>query len=109
MASNVKQLREAVKEKWFNFLATAVAQDDNEVLRTASNEFAVPVVDSEGGEHYIVVTVKIPTGSREGDPYDGYAMAQEYALKCEAKRAKQADKERKAQANKSKSKSKGST
>lgn len=104
MASNIKQLREAIKEEWFDFLSTAVEHEGEEVLRTASNEFAVPVVDPDGGEHYVVVTIKIPTGSRDGDPYDGYAAAQDYTMKQEAKAVKAAEKERKAAERKNKAK-----
>ena len=107
MTSNIKQLREAIKEEWFDFLSTAVLREGDEVLRTASNEFAVPVVDSDGGEHYVVVTIKIPTGSRDGDPYDGYAAAQDYTMKLEAKAAKAAEKERKAAERKNKAKESG--
>ena len=74
----------------------------DETLRTASNEIAVPVVDSEGGEHFIVLTIKIPTGSRDGEAYDGYAAAEDYTMRCNAKAAKQAEKERKAAERKSK-------
>ena len=95
MASNIKALREAIKEEWVDFLSEVIQRRGDETLQTASNEFAVPVVDSEGGEHYVVITIKIPTGSRDGDAYDGYAAAEDYAMKCEAKRAKQAEKERK--------------
>ena len=56
-----------------------------------------------GNEHYVVVTVKIPTGSRDGDAYDGYAAAQDYAMKCEERKAKAAEKERKAAERKAKS------
>lgn len=102
MASNVKQLREAIKSEWLEFLMMAVKDGDNEILQTASNEFAVPVVDSEGGEHYVVITVKIPTGSRDGEPYDGYAVAEDFKMRQESKRAKQAEKERKSAERKSK-------
>ena len=38
------------------------------------------------------MTVKVPTGSRDGEAYDGYAMAEEYRLKV----AEKAEKARKA-------------
>jgi len=102
MASNAKQVREAIKSEWLDLLTEVVQRRGDETLQTASNEFAVPVVDGEGGEHYVVITIKIPTGSRDGDAYDGYAAAEDYAMKCEAKRAKQAEKERKSAERKSK-------
>lgn len=62
---------------------------DEEVLIVGSNEIAIPCVDAEGEDSYVTITVKVPTGSRDGEPYDGYAMAQDYQMK-------QADKEAKA-------------
>ena len=102
MASNIKVLRESIKEEWRDFLEEVIQRRGDETLRTASNEIAVPVVDSEGGEHFIVLTIKIPTGSRDGDAYDGYAVAEDYAMRCEAKRAKAQERERKSAERKSK-------
>jgi hypothetical protein len=61
-----------------------------DVLVVGSNEIAIPVVDGEGEEQYIVFKVQVPTGSRDGDAYDGYAMAEDYKMKCEAKAEKAA-------------------
>lgn len=102
MASNIKVLREDIKEEWRDFLEEVIQRRGDETLRTSSNEIAVPVVDSEGGEHFIVLTIKIPTGSRDGDAYDGYAVAEDYAMRCEAKRAKALERERKSAERKSK-------
>ena len=102
MASNVKQLREAIKEEWRDFLEEVIQRRGDETLRTASNEIAIPVVDAEGGEHFVVLTVKIPTGSRDGDAYDGYAVAEDYTMRCETKRAKALERERKSVERKSK-------
>ena len=103
MASDIKKLRENIREEWVDFLTEMVQRKGDETLLTASNEFAVPVVDHEGNEHYVVITVKIPTGSRDGEPYDGYAAAQDYAMKREERKAKAAEKERKAAERKAKS------
>ena len=102
MASSTKQVREAIKSEWLDFLTEVVQRRGDETLQTASNEFAVPVVDGEGGEHYVVITIKIPTGSRDGDAYDGYAVAEDYAMRCEAKRAKALERERKSAERKAK-------
>ena len=102
MASNIKALREAVKAEWVDFLSEAIQRRGDETLQTASNEIAIPVVDAEGGEHFVVLTVKIPTGSRDGDAYDGYAAAEDYTMRCESKRAKALERERKSAERKSK-------
>jgi hypothetical protein len=95
MASNNKQLCDNLRTQWFDTFKHFLEIQGEEVLQTASNEFAVPVVDAEGGEHFIVVTVKVPTGSRDGDAYDGYAVAQDYAMKCAERKAKAEEKARK--------------
>jgi hypothetical protein len=51
----------------------------DDVGRSGSGTFMYPVVDDEGYERYIEITVKIPIGERGGEPYDGYAEAEEYA------------------------------
>ena len=66
-----------------------------EVLRTGSQEYCVPIVNEKGDESYLVITFKIPKGSRDGEEYDGYAMAEEFKMKVEAKEAKKAEAERK--------------
>lgn len=90
MAKSRKQLREEIKlvyvEKLMEFFGAT-----EEVLRVGSNEIAFPVVDSEGNEDFIVLTCKIPTGANKGtEPYDGYAMAEEYEMKLKDKAEKAA-------------------
>ena len=58
------------------------------VLVTNSNEVCVPCVDDNGDDSYVVITFKVPTGSRDGEAYDGYIAAQDYADKVAAKKAK---------------------
>lgn len=67
-----------------------------EVLRTGSNEICLPIVDENGEEGYMVLTFKIPKGSRDGDIYDGYEMANEYSMKCaeKAEKAKESAKKK---------------
>jgi hypothetical protein len=95
MASNIKQLCDNLRTQWFDTFKKFLEGQGEEVLQTASNEIAIPVVDAEGGERFIVVTIKVPTGSRDGDAYDGYAVAQDYTMKCEERKAKAEEKARK--------------
>ena len=67
----------------------------------ASNSFNFPICE-DGEEGWVEVVVKIPKDT--GDEDDGYAKREDYAMKCEAKVAKQAEKERKTQERKAKSK-----
>lgn len=63
-----------------------------DILSTGSNEICVPIVGSDGEEGYVVLTFKIPKGSRDGEQYDGYEVAKDYAFHLEEKARK--DKER---------------
>ena len=89
MADNKKALREAIREEYMEAIKIFLKKEKDEVLQVASNEFAIPVVRADGEEDYIVITFKMPTGSRDGDGYDGYAMAQDYTFKCDEKRKKE--------------------
>ena len=89
MAKSRKALREEVKAMYVDALYATYVENGEEVLRVKSNEIAFPVTDAEGNEDFIVITVKIPTGAAKGtEPYDGYAMAQEYEMKQVEKAAK---------------------
>lgn len=91
-----------VKDKIRNFYIEKLQEwianydPDVDILRTKSNEITVPIVDEEtGDEGYLTFVLKIPTGERGGDPYDGYEEAENYKIDLEAKAAKAAEAERK--------------
>ena len=97
-----KQLDEEIKVRFLTGVSEHLEQIGEEVLRVKSNEIALPVLDSEGEERWIVLTFKVPTGERGGDGYDGYSMAEDYQMKQEAKAEKKAEKEAKAEADRKK-------
>lgn len=100
-----KQRDEILKTEFLDRVTNFLSGEDGgeeEVLRVKSNEIAIPVVDSEGNERWIVITIKVPTGERGGDGYDGYSMAEDYQMKQEAKAEKKAEKEAKAEADRKK-------
>ena len=76
MAVSQKVLNEKLREKFLKIVGEILKEKDEEVLRTGSNEIAVPCLDEEGNEKFVVLTIKVPTGSRDGDAYDGYSMAE---------------------------------
>ena len=83
-----KATNDALRLMYTNNLMEALSALGEEVLRVGSNEIAIPVVDAEGEDNFVTFTVKVPTGSRDGDAYDGYSMAQDYAMRQEEKKAK---------------------
>ena len=88
MAVSQKVLNEKLREKFLEIVGEILKEKDEEVLRTGSNEIAVPCLDEEGNEKFVVLTIKVPTGSRDGDAYDGYAMAEEFEIKQKLKAEK---------------------
>lgn len=65
---------------------------DKQICITGSNKIAIPVVDADGNDKFVLIQVTVPRGARnsEGsyDEYDGYAAAEDYKLDCERSQAK---------------------
>ena len=83
-------IRDNLRSRYMTAVREFLTQAGEEVLETNSNEFAIPCVDEKGNDEFIVVSFKIPVGSRDGDPYDGYSMAEDYAMKKAEKAEKAA-------------------
>ena len=83
-----KSLHNALRAKYIERVSKFLADAGEEVLVTGSNEIALPCVDSEGNDEFIVITFKVPTGSRDGDAYDGYSMAEDFKIKSAEKAEK---------------------
>lgn len=85
-----KALREALRTSYLDLVSKFLAENGEEILRTKSNEIALPCVDSEGNDDFVVISFKVPTGERgeDGEAYDGYSEAESYAIKCAEKTAK---------------------
>ena len=83
-----KTTNDALRNEWVSKIVAMLADED--VQLAGSNEIAIPVVDGEGEDSWVTITVKVPSGSRDGDPYDGYAMAEEYRMKQAEKKEKAA-------------------
>lgn len=81
-------LDNAIREKFMGAVKDFLEKSGEEVLITGSNEIALPCVDAEGNEKFIVLTFKVPTGTRGGEPYNGYDEASDYAAHCELKAEK---------------------
>lgn len=96
MAVSKKVLHEEIKARYMSVVCDFLREQGEEVLVTGSNKFAIPVLDSQGNEEFLEVTLKVPTGSRDGDPYDGYGEAESYSLKLKdkAEKAKVAEKKK---------------
>lgn len=86
MVSN-KIANEHLRQKYMSLLNEYGAFED--VLTIKSNEIAIPEIDENGDEKWVVITVKVPTGADKGrEPFDGYAEAEDYAHKLREKAIK---------------------
>lgn len=79
--TNKKALDEALRTKYLNAIIEMLTANGDDILRTGSQEIAIPTLNTEGMDEYVVITVKVPKGSREGDPYDAYEIAEDYKRK----------------------------
>lgn len=98
MAKTKKQLHEGIRNKYLALITEFLTEQGEEVLKVKSNEIAIPCLDEEDNEEFIVLTFKVPTGSRDdGEAYDGYGIAEQYAESVAEKEAKaKAEAEKKA-------------
>jgi len=97
------QLETALRNTYLSFIAQAISKEmEIDALPVSASELAVPCLDDEGNEKFVLIKVSIPRGTRNGqggyDPYDGYAVAEDYAIDLEEKAQKKADAEAKKQA-----------
>ena len=97
------QLETALRNTYLSFISQTISQEmETDVLPVSASELAVPCLDDEGNEKFVLIKVSIPRGTRNGnggyDPYDGYAVAEDYAQDCVEKATKKADAEAKKQA-----------
>nr|DAJ63437.1 MAG TPA: hypothetical protein [Caudoviricetes sp.] len=81
-----------IREKAIFDISAIYRARGDDIQRIKSNAFAVPQVTDEGAEYWLEVTVKIPRGGRDGVEYDGYELAQEYAMKLDEKAEKKSKK-----------------
>jgi hypothetical protein len=91
-----KKANDALRNEYVAKMIEWLKASDEDVLQVSTNEIAIPVVDSEGEDNYVVFTIKVPVGDRDGNAYDAYERAQEFAMKQQEKAEKAAkDAERK--------------
>ena len=91
MATNTKE-RNALRAQLVTDFMAFLNERGEDAMLGASNKIVFPVVGADGGEYFATVTIAIPTGGRDGEPFDGYALAEEYAIKCKNKEDKKKEK-----------------
>lgn len=97
---NKAQLETALRNRYLNAIHELIEKTyETDALAISASEIAVPCLDDEGNEKWVLIKVSIPRGTRNGkggyDPYDGYTIAADYKEDCEEKNAKKAAAEEK--------------
>lgn len=97
------QLENKLRNTYLDLIREMVAKEiETDALTVSASELAIPCLDEEGNEKFVLIKVSIPRGTRNGeggyDPYDGYTVAEDYALDCKEKAQKKEDAEAKKQA-----------
>jgi len=85
----VDNLRNKTLERVTNFFSA----DGEDTQQTKTGTIMFPAIDELGAECFVTITVQIPKGSRDGDPYDGYAEAENYRLETKQKQEEKLTKE----------------
>lgn len=97
------QLENALRNDFLTFIGEKMAEYyGTDSLRVSASELAIPTIDADGNERWILAKISVPRGTRNGEggyiPYDGYAVAESYAIDCQEKAEKKADIEARKQA-----------
>ncbi len=108
---NKAQLETAIRNDFLDSIMKYISESrETDVLPVSANELAVPCLDAEGNEKWVLIKVSIPRGSRNGEggyePYDGYSVAEDYqfdlADKAKKKRVAEEQKAKKIAADEKK-------
>ena len=76
------QLETALRTQFLNdFTEFVQTHFETDALAVSASELAIPILDAEGNEKFVLVKVSIPRGTRNGEggyiPYDGYQVAED--------------------------------
>lgn len=93
-----ERYRNAVVEKLMQFFKSPEGGEEW-VIQVANNAFGFPFVNDLGNDEIVKITVSIPTGDRDGNPYDLDGEGEDYKNSVK-KKAEIAQKKAEAKAKK---------
>ena len=91
-----------VRAEYLKRIKDYFTEAGEEVLLVKSGTYAIPVVDSNNTDGWVTITVTIPKGSRDGEPFDGYEVAEDFAFEQAEKEKKKAEEAAKREKKKAK-------
>ena len=87
--------RKILREQYLAEVAHIFVDKGEDVQKIKSNAIAFPVVSEQGNEYYVKIVVSVPTGSRDGDAFDAYELADAFVFHEKQKAIKKAKAEEK--------------
>lgn len=93
MAKLTNSQKNSLRFQAMQRLMSLLAEAGEDVMQTKNNKFMYPSVTDDGEELYFEITVSIPSGSRDGDQYNGYDEAENFRIVSQAKAEEKARKE----------------
>lgn len=94
-----RQEQDKARADFLKVLIDFIESRGDEAIQIKKNEVAFPIVYENGDEAFMVCTVKIPTGSRDGDIFDAYSLKEEFEIN-EKRKAEIAERKAKEKAEK---------
>ena len=103
------QLENALRNIYLSLISQTISKEmETDALPVSASELAIPCLDDEGNEKFVLIKVSVPRGTRNGqggyDPYDGYDASEAYLLEQESKAQERAVKKAMKDAEKGKKK-----
>lgn len=95
MATSKRLLDDKIRNKYLKMFGDLLTEKGEEVLITGTNEICIPCVDEEGNDKFLQIVFKVPKGSRDGEPFDGYSLAEDFEIKQDLKAQKKKEDEEK--------------
>ena len=97
------QLENALRNTYLSLIAQTISKEmETDALPVSASELAIPCLDEEGNEKFVLIKISVPRGTRNGaggyDPYDGYTANEDYLDDLKKKANKKAAAEAKKQA-----------
>ena len=87
MAASKTAVKNAARAEIVRKFMEFLAEEGEDVMLVNSNTIAFPTV-IDGEDEWFKVAISIPSGSRDGEPYDGYGEAESYKMKEKERAAK---------------------
>lgn len=82
------ELNNRIRVKYMKKIAKALEEAGEEVLQIATNSLAIPTLDSQRNEKWLKIVLSVPTGTRDGEPFDGYAEKEDFDFRRKKKKKK---------------------